>query len=277
MPGERFSAMYQRPADRAPDSDRARHRVGALFRETVFSNRTVPLASFVSRELGLPVPGGGRRSSDWNQFLGECKTRDFLDAVTLIYRYLYWHIGDGTANWWRDVVRQIFADEHLAYEIDEVGGIHPAVDQEFQTNKASVLAGLRSERHRHVHDLFASTSHHLSADPPNYKQAWRATFAALEALFGLMFPYVRLCGDEIDRRLGPIIRQAYDGDAAAQDAALRMLGGLREWVEASYNYRHQPGGVLDPVQPPADVAILAISHGAALLRWLAGLDEARAE
>jgi hypothetical protein len=276
MPGERFSGLYQRPVHRAPDSERARHRVGTLFRETAFSNRTVQLATFVSRELGLSVPGGGRRSSDWHQFVGECKTRDFLDAVTLVYRYLYWHVGDGTANWWRDVVRQIFADEHLAYEIDEVGGVHPAVDQEFQSNNASVLAGLRSDRHRHVHNLFNSASNHLSADPPNYKQAWRGTFAALEALFGLMFPYVRLTEDEIDHRLRPIIERAYDGGAAERDAALRMMGGFREWVEASRNYHHQPGILAEPAQPPADLAILAISHGAALLRWLAGLDEARA-
>jgi hypothetical protein len=179
MPGERFSALYQRPAQRAPDSERARHRIAALFREAVLSDRTAQLAAFVGRELGLAVPDGGKHSSDWHQFVGACKTRDFLDAVTLIYRYLYWHVGDGTANWWRDVVRQIFADEHLAYEIDEVGGVHPAVDQEFQTNNASVLAGLRSDRHRHVHNLFKGVSNHLSADPPNYKQAWRVTFAAL--------------------------------------------------------------------------------------------------
>jgi hypothetical protein len=274
MPGERFSALYQRPAHCAPDSERARHRVGALFREAVFSNRTVQLAAFVSRELGLRVPDGGKRSSDWHQFVGECKTRDFLDTVTLVYRYLYWHVDGGTANRWRDAVRQIFADERLAYEIDEVGGVHPAVDQEFQSNNASVLAGLQSDRHRQVHDLFKSASNHLSADPPNYKQAWRVMFAALEALFGLMFPHVRLTEDEIDQRLRPIIERAYSGGAAEQDAALRMLGGFREWVEASRHYRHQPGNPADPAQPPADLAILAISHGAALLRWLAGLDEA---
>jgi len=274
VPGERFSALYMRPTGWAPDSDRARHRVGALFRETVFSNRTVPLAAFV-RELGLTVPDGGKRSSDWHEFVRECKTQDFLDAVSLIYRYLYWQIGDGTANWWRDVVRQIFAEEHLAYKIDEVGGVHPAVDQEFATNKASMLAGLHSDRHRNVHNLITSASNHLSAEPPNYKQAWRATFAALEAMFELMFPYVRFTGDEIDRRLRPIIERAYEGDAAAQSAALRMLGALREWVEASRNCRHQPGAVVDPAQPPADMAILAISQGAAFLRWPAGLDAAR--
>src|SRR5262249_20903893 len=74
----------------------------------------------------------------------------------------------------------------------------------------------------------------------------------------------------------PLVQRTYDGDAAAQDAALRMLSGLREWLEASRNYRHQPGTLADPAQPPADLAILAISHGAALLRWLAGVDEAGA-
>ena len=58
-----------------------------------------------------------------------------------------------------------------------------------------------------------------------------------------MFPYVRLTADEIERCLRPIVERAYEGDATAQKAA--------------------------------DVTILAISHGASLLRWLAGLDEDR--
>jgi len=52
-----------------------------------------------------------------------------------------------------------------------------------------------------------------------------------------------------------------------------MLGALREWVEASRNYRHQTGAVADPAQPPAEMIILVISHGAPFLRWFAGLDE----
>jgi hypothetical protein len=103
-----------RPGEPTQDSGRARHRVGALFRDTVFNNHTTPLAVFVGRELGVAVTSDGRYSSHWHQFIRECRTRDFFDVVTLVYRYLYWHVGDGTANWWRDVVRQIFADEHLA-------------------------------------------------------------------------------------------------------------------------------------------------------------------
>ncbi len=274
MPGERFSGLYARPEEPAPDSGRARHRVGALFGETVFNNQTERLAVYLGRELGVPVPGDGRYSSHWHQFIRECRTPDFLDTVTLVYRYLYWHVGDGIANWWRDVVRQIFAEENLAYEIDDVGGVHPAVDREFQRNRASAVAALQTQRYQNVRDLLESASNNLGADPPNYKQAWRATFSAVEALFGLMFPYVRLTADEIERCLRPVVQRAYEGDVTAQKAAQRMLAGFREWIEASHNYIHQPGAA-EPAQPPADVAILAISYGASLLRWLAGLDEDR--
>ena len=272
MPGDRFSVLYARPEDPAQDSGRARHRVGALFGETIFDNHTERLAAYLGRELGVQVPGDGKYSSHWLQFFRECRTRDFLDTVTLVYRYLFWHAGDGMAAWWRDVVKKIFADESLAYEIDDVGGVHPAVDREFQRNRASVVAALRSHRHQNVRELFESVSNNLAADPPRYKQAWRATYSAMEGLFGLMFPYVRLTTVEIDRCLRPVVQRTYEDDPVAQQSAQRMLAGFKEWVEASHSYIHRPG-VAEPTQPPADVAILAISHGASLLRWLAGMDE----
>jgi hypothetical protein len=74
--------------------------------------------------------------------------------------------------------------------------------------------------------------------------------------------------------LSPVLERAYEGDATGQRAAQKMLAGFKAWVDASHDYRHQPGET-EPAQPPADVAILAISHGASLLRWLAGLDEDR--
>jgi hypothetical protein len=274
MPGERFSALYMRSEDRVPDSDKARHRVGALFGETVFNGRTELLARYVGQELGVAVPGDGRYSSYWHQFIRECGTPDFLDTVTLVYRYLYWHVGDGVANWWRDAVRHIFAEQNLAYEIDDSGGVHPAVDREFQRNRVSAVAALQPHRYQNIRDLLESASSHLGAEPPNCKLAWRATFSAVEGLFGLMFPYVRLTADEIDRRLRPVVTGMYEGDETAQQAAQRILASFKEWVEASRNYIHKPGDA-EPAQPPADLAVLATSHGAALLRWLAGLEQDR--
>ena len=95
MPGEQFSGLYLQPGDPTQDSGRARHRVGALFRETVFNNHTAPLAIFVGRELGVAVTGDGKYSSHWHQFIRECSSRDFFDVVTLVYRYLFWHVSDG--------------------------------------------------------------------------------------------------------------------------------------------------------------------------------------
>src|SRR5215211_4105741 len=163
MPGERFSALYVRPADPTPDSSRARHRVGVLFRETVFNNHTEQLARYLGQELGIPVPGDGRLSSDWQQFMRECRTPEFLDTVTLVYRCLFYHASGETANQWRDVVKKIFAEENLAYEIDEVGGVHPAIDREFQRNSASAVAGLDSDRYDNVRELFEQASNHLGA------------------------------------------------------------------------------------------------------------------
>jgi len=272
MRGERFSHLYVQPKELAQDSGRARHRVAALFREAIFNDHTERLAAYVNREVGVPVLGDGRYSTQWNEFIRDCTTVDFLDTVTVVYRYLFWHVGEEFAHWWRDVVRQIFTEENLAYQIDDVGGVHPAIDQEFQRNIVSTVAALQSERYQNISQLIETASMHLSADPPDCKQAWRAMLSAVEGLFGLMFPYVRLTADEIDRRLVPVVQSAYEGDATAQEAARAMLIGFRDWVEASHIYRHQPGAA-DVPEPPTDVAILVISYGASLVRWLAGIDE----
>jgi hypothetical protein len=272
MPGERYSVLYVERGDPVPDSGRARHRVGALLGEPVFKNHGAGLACQLGRNLGVPLRG--QSPSHWHQFIRECGTTDFLDTITVVHRYLFWHLGESAANWWRDAARQIFNEENLGYEIDDAGGLHPRIDREFQRNLTSAVAGLESERYRQVRDLVAISSTNLCMDPPNYRQAWRASLSALEVLFGLMFPYGRLTTDEIDRRLKPVVERAYDGDAAAQKVAEKMLAGLKDWVEASQTYRHAPG-TLEAPQPPADIAILSISQGACMLRWLAGLAELR--
>jgi len=273
MPGERFSRLYVQPGDRAQDSPRARYRIGTLFGEQILSRQAEQLAAYITRELGVPIPGGGRHSADWHKFVRECRTPELLDTITVVYRYLFWHLGDHIANWWRDVIKQIFVEEHLAYEIDDAGGLHPSVDGEFQRNLTTAVAGLTSPRHHEIRKQLDDVAKYLTAEAPNYKQAWRAMLSAVEAAFALMLPYAQTSADEIERRLRPLVQRAYGDDATAQQAAERMLNALKEWIEASRMYRHVPGAKELDV-PPADIAILAISHGAALLRWLAGLDEA---
>ena len=195
MPGEQFSRSHVHPGAPGQDSTRARYRVGALFGETGINSQVGQLASYLGRELGVPVPGDGRRSSNWHAFIRECPTSEFLDTITVVYRYLFWHAGEESANRWRDDVRRVFAEEHLAYEIDDVGGVHPRVDREFQENLASAVAGLQSETHRGVRELVESASKYLHATPPNHRQALRLMLSAAETLFGQMFPKYRFSSE----------------------------------------------------------------------------------
>jgi hypothetical protein len=273
--GERFSLLYMQAGAIVPDSTRARHRIGALLSLVALDSHGTGLAATLAQRLGLSVPGDGRHPSHWHQFFHDCRTSDALDAITVIYRYLFWHLSDGAANGWRDAIRQIFDEEGLGYEVDDAGGVHPRIDRAFQRNTASVITGLESERYKTVRELVELSSGHLCSTAPNYKQAWRATLSAVEVLFGLMFPYGRLTTDEIERRLQPVVERAYEGDPTAQRAAQRLLAGFKEWVEASQRYRHHPGAAATP-NPPADIAVLSISQGLSLLRWLAGFDVERA-
>jgi hypothetical protein len=275
MTGERFSSLYVRLGDPASDSVRARHRIGALLGEVVINGHIERLAAYLERNLGLQIPGNGQYPSQWQQFIRDSQTTDFLDTVTMVYRYFFWHLNESAANCWRDAVRQIFNEENLGYEIDDAGGLHPRVDREFQRNLASAVAGLQSERYKKVRELIGISSNNLCADPPNYRQAWRAMLSAVDVLFGLMFPHVGLSRDELERHLQSVVERTYEGDPTAQKAAQKMVAAFGEWVEASQSYRHQPGAAESP-HPPGDIAILSISHGASLMRWLAGLGEARA-
>lgn len=275
MPGERFSLLYAQPGDLVPDSGRARRRLGALLGEAIaVLNHGTGLAGYLARNLGVPVPGNGEHPSHWHQFIRDCNTADFLDTVTIVYRYLFWHLNESAANWWRDAARQIFNEENLGYDIDDVGGLHPRVDREFQRNLQSAVAGFEAERHKRIRELLTISSANLCADPPNYKHSWRAILSAIEVLFGLMFPYCKLTSDDIDCRLQPAIERAYAKDPAARKAALGMLTAFKAWVDVSQIYRHQPGGA-DTPHPPADLAILSIGSGVTLLRWLAGFDAAQ--
>ena len=87
------------------------------------------------------------------------------------------------------------------------------------------------ERYQNVRQLVENASCHLISEPPNYKQAWRATLSAVEGLFGLIFPYVRLSVDEIERCLLPAVQSAYEGDLTAQQAARVMLNSFQKWVK----------------------------------------------
>jgi hypothetical protein len=238
-----------------------------LFRENVFRDCLYRLANYVERELGVRIQGGGMHWYEWDKFIQIVDLPDLLDTVTIVFDFMKQY---GASEYWLKSVQRIFVEENLDYVVDNAGVVHPFVDQEFQGNRASVIAGLEGSRYGNVRDAFERASRELRGDNP--KEAWRAIFGSVEALFKLMFPAAsRLTAREIQDRLVPIIQQRYAGDATALRAATRLANSLKEWVDASHNYRHEQEQE-EPLQPPLDSAVFAISMGTSVLRWLAEMD-----
>jgi hypothetical protein len=232
------------------------------------NNVAIALSHFLERELGIKVNVGD--ASHWPRYCDNCELRDLLDGITITHQYL---TARAAGDIWLKGVRRIFTELHLAYEIDDQGIVHPSVDQEFQRNRTSTVAGLQASRYANSLAAFQRVSDELSAVPPNGKDAWRAVFGAVEGLFRLMFPAAhQLNAGLVDVHLAPLIQTLHAQDAIASRAAIKQLASFKDWVDASHFYRHEPGSE-EPVQPPIDLAILAISNGTAFLRWLIALDQ----
>lgn len=194
-----------------------------------------------------------------------------LDTVTVTFRYF--KRNNNADGRWLSETRRIFAEEHLAYEIDAAAIVHPAVDREFQRNRQATIAGLQMPRYSNSLAAFERVSDELAADPPNGKDAWRAVFTAVEGLFRLMFQSAtQLNAGAVETYLAPVVQRLHGNDPVALRAATKQLASLKDWVDASHNYRHEPGSE-EPVQPPIDLAVLAISNGTSFLRWLIVLDQ----
>ncbi|KQQ73648.1 hypothetical protein ASF70_07500 [Rhizobium sp. Leaf321] len=58
---------------------------------------------------------------------------------------------------------------------------------------------------------------------------------------------------------------------AGHQVASKQLKALKDWIDGSHFYRHEPGSE-EPNQPLLDKAILMVSKACACLRWLRGFD-----
>jgi hypothetical protein len=266
----RYSQLYIDQSAPLPDSARARHRLGKQIESLMGQGETGRLVQFLEGELGVVM--GVRNAYELPPFFARCAIRDLLDIVTLSFTY-FRDRGAYAARWLNEV-RRIFSEERLAYEIDDSGIVHPAVDKEFQRNRQATVAGLQMPRYANSLAAFERISDELASQPPNGKDAWRAVFAAGEGLFRLMFPSAtQLNAGAVETNLTPVVQRLYGSDVVALRAAIKQLASFKDWVDASHNYRHEPGSE-EPVQPPIDLAVLAISNGTSFLRWLIAIDQA---
>jgi hypothetical protein len=266
--GQRFSHVYIKRGEPAPDSERMRHRIGAQIHD--FKYLTESLAWQIQREIGVFVPG----LPQWPIVLKEkMGLRDVVDLVTIAYRLLRAQRSHyNYPEQWLQNIQRIFEEENVSYRVDSMGGVHFHIDEEYARNQASAIAALQPSRYANALHAFEGAMDELSKVPPNGKGAIRGVFAAAESIFKLILPRVpRLGAAELDD-LTPLLQRAHPNEGTARHSSSRMLGSLKDWVDAAHFYRHEQGKPDGVAQPPLGLAVYIVSTGASHVRWLAELD-----
>ncbi len=287
--GNLFSEVYLQVEKGPPASD------SPNFRERLYAyvahelgEMDYSLCKALHRELGQRFPFSHRSTEALQEFFSGAAIEVVLDAVTIIFREFEpicraRAVGDYTSHdWrpaanlemskWRNFVNKVFQKEHIGYFVDELGGVHPLVDEEFQRSKQATIAGLSHPDLEHVRDLYESAFEQLDQHPPGTREAVANVYSSVEALFKTLTnsnPKSNLNAQAARQKLVPGIEQKYGSDPVAVAAAKEQLESYLKWAQAAHNYRH--GQQRAPINPPIEIAVGLISMGSSFIRWLLSL------
>lgn len=268
--GELFSRNYLRPEVMLSDSIRARRRAYSVFEEfpPTIAEKFVQA---VKRQLGVTYPSFsyGYLHAD---FWVECETRDFLGAVTLVFRLL------NNPGWQREYLKElrtIFDQEALHYRIDDAGGVHYLVDAEFSRGTETTIRNLDQPRFAGARQALDDGLKGLTAGHLSGKALIRGVFEAAESVFLVIIPEPkpnRLNEAAVEKHLRPLLVARYQGVPDAGDKVSRVLDTFNKWVKSAHPYRH--GASFEDVhEAPLDEAVLSASIGMAFIRYLVQPDQ----
>lgn len=263
--GLRFSQNYLERGLPLKDSPRARRRLYRLFTQLKSS---ADYASPLETETGAKIPFA-HYDYNWEGFFEGNLLRDVLDAITVFYPIM---AKAYKSKDWIAGCERIFREENLGYTVDELGGVHFHVDQEFNRNWSSTLACLGLPRYEAARKEFKSAQMALDGHPKRGADAVKHLFSAIETVFRLMLTVKvsRLGAAEVKREFRAAISGQYTGPA--KDAVSRQVEAFAEWTTSAHLYRHAPESEV-PHDPPDELLALLLSTGAAYLRWLLTLDQ----
>jgi hypothetical protein len=263
--GRPYSQLYTERGVATEDSRRFRARVGNYIRHLDLERRR-KIATLLREEIGAKA-----NADVLGVFLEECTLRDLLDSITHVTSSLWGGTNRGSeaANDWLNFVSRALKEENLGYRLDARGGVHPAVDEEFDAQRRTTIAGLEGPRYVAVLDFYERSIDSLKP-PYDTRDAVRNCFEAVENLAKLMAPIARLTPNEVEKQTKPLVLAALTG--SERNAANLMLNGLGDWVAACQQYRHAAGQT-EPDAPSIELALWMVSDGAAHLRWLASADK----
>lgn len=259
--GELFRRNYVRQEVPLEDSARARSRFAALFDASALSNAA--FRGLIQQELGV---GNEVHKGFLSIFWQKAEIADVLSAVTLWFNMLQ----GAPKSAFLTNARRIFAEEHLRYRIDNRGGVHYLVDEEFERTTDAALVGLGEPQ-------FAAAKHALEEalarlNPPNQsgKALIRGVFEAAESAFLVVIAegaVNRLNDQAVDRFLKPILLARHAAHPDAEDKVDRALAVFKGWVRAAHPFRH--GAPLDQIhEAPIDMAVMLASLGMDFIRYI---------
>jgi hypothetical protein len=270
--GKRFTHVYTDRTVRHQDSAKARVRCFQLLDRINGSNNLVRnlVVEAIPGEIGVELWGW----AGVEEFFKKAKLPELLDAITVISDVMGRNGREVARRTWIVETRRIFAEELLAYRLDDAGGVHHLVDAEFDSNTRSAIGALDAAKYKAARIAFEDALAALVDRPQDTKHAIRNAFGSVEIMFRMICERApRLGAAELRQHLAPVVQKRFAADPIAQASSAKVLASLSDWADAAHHYRHEPGQP-DPATAPMDLAVLLVSNAAGFLRWLAELDKA---
>lgn len=288
--GKRFSHVYLVRGEPEKDSEKARFRLSKLVeRSCLPAESTRYGTSFdyekraqnrIENELGIKFASGittVRAVDRWERYFNRISVTEMLDTITVVASVLNRiHAKDDRQSRFLNEARRILKEENLAYEIDQIGGVHPLIDATFSAAMESAISSLDDPRYAVSAQCINRIDGYLLQNPQDFIGAIRAVFGACENTFKLMYGVPRLDAKTAGERISSDQQSLYRDHPTLQGASAKTLEAFKQWVNAAHFYRHEQGEE-EPNQPAAELAILLVSQGLSFARWLAVLDRKRSD
>ena len=269
-----FSRTYLSIETPFSDSIRARFRMASYLNE-YYSREHYEIGKFIEQELGIKCLKRGTASSfiEWQTLLKELDIIDFLDVITAAIRFKPQRkeSKDRTivVHNLLEFTKRVFAEQNLAYRIDDGGGVHPSIDIAFSVLSSGLLRSLTSNGLEAAREHITQAERSLLKGSFDGRQAIRSTFDAAENLLKTLFPdLTQLNTINITSKLGPYLLSSTKESRIERLASEKLVKSFLDWVEAAHFYRHAAGGA-EIEQPSENFTIAIVSQGLSFVRWIA--------
>lgn len=261
-------------------SKKMRLKIGAKVSSIVSKNDLdYLLSSRIKTELGLTVPRG-IAASKFEEFFESISLSECLESIRIIYEATVDHSkekrprGNRIGDDFKRFVNKVFKEEKLPYLMTDDGKVVNSPDQEFEDNRVSSINCLSEPRFNAALVASNHAFEDFHADPPRYKSALRNIFEANEVVFKKITNAKALTAHWIEQHKSKFL--SLTTDTTSNTAQEQILESYKAWTTAFHNYRHgQNVSTYDP--PTSEFTILALSTGAAFLRWIVSIAKKQSE